>query len=717
MYKYFTIDNFDVKGKIVGVRVDINSPIIDKKVVMNQRIKASALTIKELAKKGAKVIILAHQGRLGTDSCVSLKEHSKLLEKETKIKVNFESQIYSSKVKEKISKLEQGDILLLENLRFYEDEKKIDKPNNIIKELEKLFDFYVSDAFSVVHREQTSMVDNSVVGFKKIPMIAGRQMQKEINGLNRISNTKRPLVYVMGGAKPDDLIEMLKENLPSKKVDFVLLTGVIAEIALILKGYNLGCKENFLKEKKYLTLKDDLKKLLDQYPKNFILPKDLAIFDGKKRIEIEIDLLKEKKDLIDKYLIQDIGEKTINYYTKFLKDTGSIYLKGPAGNFEEKAFERGTQGIIKGIINSNAFTFMGGGHSVTALYKFAKLGDFSYVSLAGGALVKFLSGKSLPGIDSLQRSFLMHNSHFEDFLVVGSNTIDIGVTAPVKFSEFYLGDKIKIDEDFKTNVGGGGINSAIALSRLGSKVAYLGKISQESKDKIYEVLKKDRVEIINTKPTKKPCAKSILLDTKDNDRIIFTYRGQNFDLIENDFKYNDINAKNYYFTAMGGDTFQTLIKLSRKLKEESEYSTTCLSLSSHLIRKEKNLRNLLVNMDIVILNLDEAELLTGKTNITDCLKDIKNIVKEIVVITDGSNGAYAYDGNQEYFIKAQKVTKIVDTTGAGDSFGSTFFYFYVKGYGIQKALKYAVKNSANVIKYKGPQYGLLYYDDLHKKLK
>lgn len=351
---------------------------------------------------------------------------------------------------------------------------------------------------------------------------------------------------------------------------------------------------------------------------------------------------------------------------------------------------------------------------MTALEKFAKLTDFSYVSLAGGALVRFLSGKSLPGVDAMQRSFTMHDKQFEDFLVVGSNTLDIGVSVPAKFSDFYLGDKIKVEEDFKMNVGGGGVNVSACLSRLGGKVAYLGKISEESRDRVTEVLKKERVEVLKSKVSKKPCAKSILLDTKDDDRIIFTYRGQNSDLQFGDFDYKKVNAKNYFFSALSGDSFRTQLELAKKLKSDSPYTNICVALSSHLIRSEKSLKTLLKNIDVVVLNLEEAEMLCSKNRISDCLKEIHKLVREIVVITDGSNGAYAYDGKEEYFVPSVKVSKIVDTTGAGDCFSGTFFYFWSKGYGIKKAMHFAAKNSANTIKYKGPLYGLYYYDEIIK---
>ncbi len=725
MFKYFTLDDFDFKSKTVGIRIDINSPIINGKVEPNERIVAHAKSIKELLDKGARVVILGHQGRKGDDDCISLKEHSKLLSKEVGSKVDFIDEIYSDNVIKKISSLKDGKALLLENLRFIDDETDLTILDNKILKLEKLFNYYVVDAFSVAHRKQTSMI-----GFTKIPLVAGRVMQSEVSGLNGIKGVKRPSIYVLGGAKPDDLLEIIEANLVTKQVDTIILTGVIGEIALMTRGYYLGKKEIFLKDKDFLKSFDDIKRLVTKYSDKFVLPKDVALFDGKNRVEISVDLIKDtrnqeisgqfdksnsNKELLDKFVIQDVGKKTVNFNTHILNSAGSIYFKGPAGNFEDKNFEYGSANMIRAIANSSAFSYMGGGHSVTALSKYAKMSDFSYVSLAGGALVKFLSGKSLPGVEVLEKSFERFNKDFEDFVVVGSNTQDVDVSVPATFSDFHLGDKIRIEEDFKTVIGGGGVNVSLCLSRLGARVAYLGKLSYENADVIRDVLAKDKVDLIESKLSKRPCAKSILIDTLDNDRIILTYRGQNTFLEISDFDFKKIKANNFYFSSLSDESFKTLVELSRQIKKRGPENKICFNLSSHLIEHEKNLNSLVRNCDILVMNFEEAQMFTNKKSVSDCLREIKRLVGDVAVITDGSNGAYAFDGAQEYFIKAIKPKRVVDTTGAGDSFAGTFFYFYVKGYGIERSLKFGARNSSNVICYKGAQDGLIHYDDIVKE--
>lgn len=712
MFKYNTLDDFDFKNKVVGVRVDINSPIIKGKVELNERIIAHSKTIAELSDKGAKVIVLGHQGRKGKDDCLSLSNHQKLLEKETKKKIKFIAEIYSKNVEAEIAKLKSGQILLLENLRFSDDENEseVEKKNNLIVKLEKSFNYYCIDAFSVAHRAQTS-----IVGFKNIPLLAGRVMQKELEGLNQIAEVKRPSVYMLGGAKPDDLIDILEINFKRGLVDYAILSGVIGEICLMVKGYDLGCKKKFLEERGYLGSYDRIKKLVESYDKKLVLPKDLAIFNGKKRIEIKIADLKkaENKKLLSEFVIQDIGKETVAYFSEYIDKAGSIYLKGPSGNFEDKNFEYGTKNLIAKLSKSKAFTYLGGGHSVTAVSMYSDLKKFGYISLAGGALVEFLSGKELPGVVVLEKSCKKIIAEKEGFVVVGSNTLDIDIKSPIGISNFHLGDKVKVEDDFEQTIGGGGINVSICLSRLGGQVSYLGKISSENENKIAEVLNKDGVSLVPSKISKEPCAKSIIIDTPDNDRIIFTYRGQNPLLINSDFNNSDLVGNYLYFSSLAGQSFKTQIEIAKNFKAKKKDSKICLNLSFNIIRQEKNLDLLIKYCDILVLNYEEAQEYSKKEKLSDCLKEIKKNC-EVVVITDGSHGAYAYDGKKEYFVPSVKPKKVIDTTGAGDSFAGTFFYFYVRSKDIKHSMEMAAKNSSSVVGTKGAHEGLLTCEKLSK---
>ncbi|MCA9495605.1 MAG: phosphoglycerate kinase, partial [Nanoarchaeota archaeon] len=693
------------------VRVDINSPIINGEVAQNERITRSAKTIKELSKKGAKVIVLAHQGRKGKSDCVSLRNHKKLLEDKMNMLIKFFPEVYNPNFSKKFKSLRNGDVILLENLRFIDDELDVEKENNQIIELSKLFDYYVIDAFSVAHRDQTS-----VSRISGIPLIAGRAMERELLNLNKIENTKKPHIFVFGGAKPDDLIILLEKSLADGNLDKVLLTGIIGELALKIKGYPLGeAKINFLKEHGCLEMEKELKDLMKKYAKNFILPLDVALFDGKKRIEIKVGELKENKELIDNYMIQDIGIRTVNEYEDILKKAGSIYLKGPAGNFEDSNFERGSKELIRAIVNSKGFSFMGGGHTVTAAKMFNMLKKFSYVSIAGGALVHFLSGKILPGVEVLEKSYDEYKNMHVDFVVVGSNVMDIKVDVPEKLSEVEMGTKIKIKDNFKFNSGGGGVNVSITKSKLNARVGYLGKVSTESKELLLKTLKNNKIDLIETKETKMACAKSILLQTKDKDRVIFTFRGQTNSLDIKDFDIKSFNSNNYYFTSMSGKSFQTILKMARGIRRINKNALFCFNPSSYVLKSEKNIRKLIKLVDVLVFNYDEAKELTGKREVVDCLRDVYDMGPRMVVITDGSHGSYAYNGNKVYFQKSSQVIKVVDTTGAGDCFGATFFYFYAKNYGPKTSLRYAAKNAAHLITKNGTQNGNLSYEELVAK--
>jgi len=702
MFRYFTLDDFVLKGKLVGVRVDFNSPLINGKITLNDRIKSHLETIKELQSKGARVVVLAHQGRKGGKDFTSLRLHYELIKNKVK-NLKFIPEVYSEKVLKEMSKLKEGEILILENLRTLDDELHPESKNNKIKKLIETFDYYVLDAFSVAHRNQSSIVFSN-----KIPVLAGKVMEKELRGLGFINDlTKKPFIYLFGGAKPDDLILLVEKGLKENKVNYVLTGGVIGEIFLYLKGYYLGKKLDFLKEKGFLNIEDKAKELLKKYKDKIITPLDVAIFDGKKRVEIKVSDMKKGNVLLERYLTEDIGKRTVLFYKNYLKHVNTIYFKGPPGNFEEKPFEYGTRKLLTILENLDSFRFLGGGHSLTALNMYADAKKFSYVSLAGGALVHFLLGEKLPGILNLEKSYSKFEKEVYDFLVTGSNVIDYRINTGYSFKDVNLGDKLKIKDNFELSLGGGGTNVSVALSRLGGKVTYLGKLSEENKDFVTKELGKNKVSIIPTKFSKIPISKSIVLDYLE-DKVIFSYRGQNENLKWEDFNVKDIKTKFAYFSSLSGKSFETLIKLAIALKKQDV--KIAFNPSLYLIESEK-VMNLVKLVNILILNYEEAKLLSGGKDLEDVVKILKKQV-EVLVITDGHHGAYGIDSNNELvFQKADKV-KVVDSTGAGDCFAATFIFFYLKGYGLKKSMELASKNAANVVRTKGAKEGLLYYDDL-----
>ena len=378
-----TLKDFDFKNKRVLLRSDINSDILNKKVIPSERIKQAALTIDYLKKQKAKVVVIAHQGNPGKDDFISLKQHAKLLNKYVKIK--FIEDIIGNKATDAINKLKPGDAILLENLRFNSEELNFEKSgNSLTKVLSPLFDIYVNDSFSVCHRNNTS-----IVGFPKyLPSCAGLLLEKELNALKKISI--KDCLYILGGAKPEENIKLLK----GKKV---IACGLFAQVCLVSKGKDLGYQNEFLK--KATLVKGEYSEFLEKLRTklaNVELPNDFAVnFKGKRK---EFSLEQFPLD----YEIEDIGEKTIKRYLGLIKKAPAIYMKGPAGNASEKQFATGTEAILKAASECKGFVLVGGGHlsDVIEKYKIPK-DKFGYISLSGGALLNYVAGEKLPGLEAL----------------------------------------------------------------------------------------------------------------------------------------------------------------------------------------------------------------------------------------------------------------------------------------------------------------------------
>jgi phosphoglycerate kinase len=398
--KFLTIDDYDFSEKTVILRVDINLPYDEKtgKVQVSERLMEAAKTIKELCDKKAKVVILAHQGRKGDPDFISLRQHAELLTKYSGIKVDFVNSIIDDNAVKKIKSLKPGEALLLENVRFLQDEDIEKSPeehakSSLVKTLGPLADVFVNDAFSASHRSHAS-----IVGFSTLmPVIAGRLMEKELKSLEMALNPERPNIYILGGAKPDDCIKIMNYGLEKNIIDEVLVCGVLGELFLIAQGFELGEKtENFLKEKGFYEMHEGLDKTLKKYNDKIFVPLDVAVKIRGKRKEIDV------ADLPAGEIIKDIGSQTINLFSDRIKKAKTIVIKGPAGVYEEDGFEKGTRKILEEAAKSKAFTLLGGGDTSVALEKLnIDKNNYSYISLAGGAMINYLSGKKMPGVQIL----------------------------------------------------------------------------------------------------------------------------------------------------------------------------------------------------------------------------------------------------------------------------------------------------------------------------
>jgi len=402
--KYLTLDDFKVKDKVVLVRVDFNSEIDPetKKVASDVRIRAHAeTTIKELAENGAKVVILAHQGRKGGADFTPLKQHAEILGKILKCPVKYVDDVYGEKAQNAIKSLQSGEVLVLDNVRGFDGETKKGTPEEhaktpLVQYLAPLADLFVNDAFAAAHRAHVSMTGFTAV----LPSAAGRIMERELKSLSKaLDKPEKPCLFVMGGAKADDSLEISKYVLSNGIADVVLVGGVTSQVFLAAKGYKLGEKNMAFLEKKELTgLIPGIKELMQQYPKGIAIPEDLALDVEGKRKEISVD------EFPADYSIFDVGNKTIESYGKMCASAKSIVLSGPMGVYENPEFAVGTKGIFKAIADSDAFSLAGGGHTISALQEFGLSSKISYISTAGGALIEFLMGKKLPGVAALENS-------------------------------------------------------------------------------------------------------------------------------------------------------------------------------------------------------------------------------------------------------------------------------------------------------------------------
>lgn len=404
MAKYKTLDDFELKNKVVLVRVDFNSEIDPqtKKVTSDVRIKAHGeATIKELAEKGAKTVILAHQGRKGDPDYTPLKEHAEALSRILNCPVKYVDDVFGDKAKNAIKDLTGGKILVLENVRSWDKETKSGTPEDqskteLVQNLAPLADLFVNDAFAAAHRGHVSMVGFTAV----LPSAAGRIMERELKSLSKaLEKPEKPCVYVMGGAKADDSLEISKYVLGNGIADSVVVGGVTSQLFLAAKGVDLGKKNmDFLAKKELTGLIPGIKALMEQYGDKVVVPMDVALDMSGKRKEIDVSELPTENSIFD------IGKKTVDCYAQLILAAKSIVVSGPMGVYENKEFNYGTKGVFEAIANSKAFSLAGGGNTIAAIQEYNLSSKIGYISTAGGALIEFLMGKKLPGVVALENA-------------------------------------------------------------------------------------------------------------------------------------------------------------------------------------------------------------------------------------------------------------------------------------------------------------------------
>ncbi|MGC9309884.1 MAG: phosphoglycerate kinase, partial [Candidatus Nanoarchaeia archaeon] len=310
----------------------------------------------------------------------------KLLNKYVKIK--FVDDIFGKKAMNTISLLKEGEAILLDNIRKENDEFKPEKrKSNKLYKLVDVCDVYVNDAFSVCHRQHSSIV----LFPRYIESYTGLLLQKELNALKKL-HINKPLC-ILGGAKPEDNLKLI-----NKQVKKVLAGGIFGQMCLIARGVDLG-KNNEKVNKKIVKDYDGLLKIISKQIRNqnIIMPVDYAVLVGNQRKEFDI------KDFPTPYVIYDIGEKSIELFKKEIKKAKAIYMKGPVGDAALKGFDIGTKQVLKAISKSKAFSVIGGGHLSDAINKsYIRKSKFNHISLSGGALLRYIAGEKLVGLEVLR---------------------------------------------------------------------------------------------------------------------------------------------------------------------------------------------------------------------------------------------------------------------------------------------------------------------------
>src|SRR3954471_21288356 len=390
-----TLDDLDVTGKRVLVRADLNVPVADGKVTDATRIERQAPTIRELAEKGAKVILLSHfdrpKGKVVPS--MSLKVLVQPLSEAVGRPVAFADDCIGPKAEAAVAALKEDEVLLLENTRFHKGEE--DNDPDMAKQLASLGDIFVNDAFSAAHRAHASTEGVA----RLLPNAAGRSMQAELTHLERaLGNPERPLMAVVGGAKVSTKIELL-QNLV-KRVETLVIGGAMANTFLAAEGIKVG---KSLYEPDHLETARQVIRMANDAGAVILLPKDLVV--AKEFKAGAANRTVPASEIADDEMALDVGPESIKAFENRLLTTRTLVWNGPFGAFETAPFDQGTVAAARKVAEltraGQLLSVAGGGDTVAALAHAGVEGDFTYVSTAGGAFLEWLEGKELPGVEAL----------------------------------------------------------------------------------------------------------------------------------------------------------------------------------------------------------------------------------------------------------------------------------------------------------------------------
>ena len=412
---FLTIDDCKIEGKVVLLRIDINSSINPEtgEIWDDTRIKRHAKTVKELSQMNVRVVVLAHQSRPGKLDFINLEKHAERMTEIIGIEINFIPDLYGKKAISAIKSMDNGEIIMLDNVRFDKEEMSLNIFNGsdftpqanskMVRTLAPLSSFFINDAFAAAHRCQPSLVGFSEV----LPALAGRVMQRELDFLGKaIKSGPSPRIAILGGSKASDSITIAR-NFLEKGVNHILTGGVIANIFLTASGIDIGEPSRKHIVGNIPDYKDVIKqasKLIEKYKDRITIPKDVALNDQGLRRGVSIDKLPTELE------IYDIGLDTLVDYIHTIENAGTIIANGPMGVFEHPEFAAGTNETFKAVANSENMTVVGGGETTMAFKQMGITSNVKHLSTGGGACIAFMSGETMPALEAMRRSKIRYEN-------------------------------------------------------------------------------------------------------------------------------------------------------------------------------------------------------------------------------------------------------------------------------------------------------------------
>lgn len=395
-----TLKEIKPEGRTILLRLDLNSPIdpTTKHILDDKRFREHLPTIQALSQ--SRVVIVTHQSRPGKKDFTTLEAHAERLEALLQRKVRYVDDIFGQCARDAVRSMKNGDVLVLENVRFNAEENLTLKPDDaqklvLVKKLSQMGDYFVNDAFGTAHRSQPTMVG--------LPMamrsVAGFLMEKEVSTLTRVfQSSPRPVCMVLGGTKVDDSISVAEHMLNGNTADSIIVTGVVANIFLAAAGFAIGKPSSqLIQQLKYEGEIPRAKKLLSEFRDRILLPEYVAVKQDGKRAEYPVSSIPMDAP------IMDAGMDTIVSMSATIRKCGTVVFNGPAGIFEEPDFATGTYELLRAA-SKVEFSIIGGGHTAAVVEKMGIDRNFTHISTGGGACIEFLTGKKLPAVEALERS-------------------------------------------------------------------------------------------------------------------------------------------------------------------------------------------------------------------------------------------------------------------------------------------------------------------------